>query len=264
MTILDKIISTKNEEVKILKQNYTYSRFNDSKFFENPRLSLSKALSSKGFISIIAEIKKASPSKGIIRENFNHLEIADIYFNNEVSAISILTDVNYFKGSINYLRDIADIKSAPLLRKDFIIDEYQVFEAKSNGADAILLICEALSKNQISELTLAAKENDLEVLLELHSEEQIVKIDFDINNIIGINNRDLSTFKVDIGSTEKIAEKLPESVIVVSESGIQSKQDLEYLRSFNTNAVLVGEHFMRSNSIGDSIKHFKEWCLYES
>ena len=262
--ILNDIVEVKKEEVKLLKKDFTYKRFADSDFFEKKSLSFINALNNKKRISIIAEIKKASPSKGIIRVNFDHIEIASIYFENETDAVSILTDKNFFQGSIKYLNEIAKIKSAPLLRKDFIIDEVQIFEAKSNGADAILLISEILSESQIIELTQAAQEHDMDVLLELHSSDQISKIDFSINKIIGINNRDLSNFNVDINATGKISEQLPDDILIVSESGIRNKNDIDFLKTTKTRAILVGEHFMKSKSIADSLKEFKEYCSYES
>lgn len=264
MTILEEIYEVKKEEIKKLKQDFTLSRFQDSEFFEKPKLSFNKAITNDDRISIIAEIKKASPSKGIIREKFNHLEIAYTYMENEVEAISILTDVNFFKGNLNYLRDIAKIKSVPLLRKDFIIDEYQIFEAKSNGADVILLIAELLSSAQINELTEAAKENDLEVLLELHSLDEIKKVNFAKNEIIGINNRDLKSFEVDIKTTEIISKNLPDNVLVISESGIRTSDDVDFIKRTKAKAILVGEHLMKNKNISDSVKRLKDWCSIES
>jgi len=264
VSILQEILEIKKEEIKVLRKNFPFSRFGESEFFKKPKLSLAKYLSDKSKISVIAEIKKASPSKGIIKKDFNHIKIAEVYFKYEVDAVSILTDVNFFNGSIQYLNDIAKFKEAPLLRKDFIIDEYQIFEAKSNGADAVLLIAEALTKSQINELTCAAIENDLDVLLELHSEEEINKIDFRLNNIIGINNRDLKTFSVSLDATFHISQKLPDDILIVSESGISTQEDISKLKDTRTDAVLVGEHFMKSNSPCDEIKRFKEWCVRES
>jgi indole-3-glycerol phosphate synthase len=264
MNFLDEILEVKKEEVKKLRGKYSYSSFTDSEFFGQKCLSFISAVkTNKECISIIAEIKKASPSKGVLVENFNHLKIADAYFENEVDAISILTDQNFFKGDILYLRDIAKIKVKPLLRKDFIIDEFQVYEAKSNGADIILLIAEALSKVQIQELTHAALENNLEVLLELHSDLQFEKINFNLNSLIGINNRNLETFSTDINTTVKLSKCLPENVILVSESGIKNEDDIKRLKDTRTNAILVGEHLMKSKNIKDSIKQLKEWCILE-
>jgi indole-3-glycerol phosphate synthase len=264
MTILDKILEVKKEEIKTLKQNFTLSRFSDSEYFKKPRFSFLTALNRNDRISIIAEIKKSSPSKGIICDKFNHMEIADIYIKNEVEAISILTDLNFFQGSISYLGDIASIKNVPLLRKDFIIDEYQIYEAKSNGADVVLLISEALSQNQIKELTAAALENDLEVLMELHSIDQVQKIDFGLNEVIGINNRNLENFKVDLETTNIISELIPEKNFIVSESGIKTKEDIQSIKNSRAGAVLVGEHLMSSNNINKAVEEFKEWCKLES
>jgi indole-3-glycerol phosphate synthase len=192
------------------------------------------------------------------------MKIAEVYMKHEVNAISVLTDKNFFQGDVTYLRDIANIKTCPLLRKDFIIDEYQVFEAKSNGADIILLIAEALSKSQINELTCAALETDLEVLLELHSESQLSKIDFELNRIIGINNRNLENFDVDLNTTSVICAVLPEDIIVVSESGIKSKEDLEIIKELPVNAVLAGEHLMSAENTDEALGQLKGWCKRES
>ena len=189
--ILDEIVEIKIDEVKMLRKDFKLSRFSDSKYFNENCLDFHSALSNFNSIAIIAEVKKASPSKGIIREDFNHLKIAEAYINNGADAISVLTDKNFFQGSTEFLYDIANIKTIPLLRKDFIIDEYQVYQAKSIGADAILLICEILSQNQISELTSAANELGMAVLLEMHSEDQINKINFEISRIIGRYKEDI-------------------------------------------------------------------------
>lgn len=264
MSILDEIIEVKKEEVKILKRDFTTARFRDSKFFEEEALSFRNALKKDDTISIIAEIKKASPSKGVIRDDFNHLKIAKIYFDEEIDAVSVLTDKNFFKGSIDYLNEIACIKCVPLLRKDFIIDEYQIYEAKSNGADAILLICEILSVNQIKELTLCSSEMGMEVLLETHSPEELEKIDFSLNTIIGINNRDLHTFKTNTALTGFISSLLPSGIITVSESGIRTKQDFDLLKKHSINASLIGEYLMESPDIKERISEIKEWSRYES
>lgn len=261
MSFLSEILDVKRDEVKKLKQKFSPSSFRSEEFFESPTRSLKQALSNDSFISIIAEIKKASPSKGVLIENFNHQKIAEIYIESDVNAISILTDQNFFQGNINYLRDIARFKTLPLLRKDFIIDEYQIFEAKASGADAVLLICEALSASQISELTHCAKECGLEVLLELHSAAEVPKINFQLNSLIGINNRSLETFTVDINTTLNLLDNIPVDTILVSESGISAESVLDQLKNTPVNAVLVGEYFMKSKDIKQSLTQFKEWCL---
>ncbi len=264
MTILDEIVKVKKEEVKKLRTEYSISRFSDSEFFAKDIISLYENISSDTNISIIAEIKKASPSKGIIRKDFNHLDIAKIYFGNEVAGISVLTDKNFFEGSIDYLNEIAKIKTTSLLRKDFLIDEYQIYEAKANGADVVLLIAEILSETQVKELTHAAEELNLEVLLELHSKEQMSKIDFEIHKIVGVNNRNLNTFKVDIDNSIEISKLIPGEICVVGESGFSERSSVEKIKNENVNALLVGEHFMRAEKISDELKIFKKWCSRES
>lgn len=260
--ILSQIVEVKKDEVKKLRREYTISRFSDSEFYSATCLDFLKALKKEEAISIIAEVKKASPSKGVIRSDFNPLSVADIYMNNNADTISVLTDKTFFQGDISFLNQIAQNKSVPLLRKDFIINEYQIYEAKANGADAILLISEILSSNQISELSNAAYELGLKVLLELHNEEQLHKIDFSLNPIIGINNRDLKTFRVNLETTKSISEQITSNVIIVSESGISNKSDLDFLKETKANAVLVGEHFMKAKDIGTSLKQLKEFCEY--
>jgi len=264
MTILEHIVEVKQEEVRNLKKNFSVSRFSDSEYFKDSSISFIERLNSAIGLSIIAEIKKASPSKGLINNNFNHIEIAKTYFENEVEAVSILTDETFFQGSTKFLSEIANFKSAPLLRKDFIIDALQVYESKSIGADFILLIAEILSPTQISELTLAACELGMEVLLELHSTSQISKINFGTNKLIGINNRNLDTFQVELSATMEIINKLPDYVSIVSESGIKQKSDIELLRKTNAKAVLVGEHLMASGNIDKTLKEIIGWCKDEN
>jgi len=263
MTILEQIIEVKKEEVKNLKRDFLKNRFSDSEFFEKKSLSFIERLNSPRGLAVITEIKKASPSKGIINNNFNHIEIANTYFENNVDAISVLTDEKFFQGSTRFLNEIASFKSAPLLRKDFIIDELQVYQSKSIGADIILLIAEILSSDQISELTLAARELGMEVLLELHSDNQIQKINFGTNNLIGINNRDLDTFRVDLSTTTTIGDRLPEYVNLISESGIKKKIDIEILKKTKIKAILVGEHLMMSENIDKALKELISWCKDE-
>ena len=264
MSILDDILKVKKNEVLNLRSNYSLNSFGESEFFNLPARSLRASLLRPDRLGIIAEIKKASPSKGILNHNFDHLKIANLYMENDVDAISVLTDTNFFRGNITYLKEIAGFKTLPLLRKDFIIDEYQIFEAKAGGADAVLLIAEALSKDQIAELTGAAAECKLEVLLEIHSFSQLDKINFTANNLIGINNRNLDTFEVNLSASIELSEIIPENVLLVSESGINSLGDIRSILGTKIKAVLTGEHFMRSGNIPETIGEFKKWCMYES
>jgi len=261
LNILEQIVEVKKEEVKNLKQKYSLNSFKEMEYFESKSLKFSNKVKSNQNISIISEIKKASPSKGIIREDFNHLKIAETFFNCGADAISILTDEKFFKGNIGFLKEIALIKETPLLRKDFIIDEIQVFQSKANGADIILLISEILSKAQINELSHAAKEAGLEVLLELHSERQLSKIDFSINNILGVNNRNLEDFSIDLNTTLNLSKLIPDEIILVAESGIKEKEDIDYLVQADIDAILIGEHLMASKIIEEKFKELKEWCL---
>jgi len=264
MNILDEILDVKKKEVSDLRRKYSLSSFTEMKFFEKETLSFYNSLKDNSVMSVIAEIKKASPSKGTIKEDFDHIAIAETYFHNGANAVSVLTDENFFKGNIDYLKDIASFKSLPLLRKDFIIDEYQIFQSNAFGADFILLISEILSKNQVAELTHAAYEIGLEVLLELHSEEQLHKIDFNLNKLIGINNRNLNDFSLDLNTCINIFNNLPEGVKVVAESGINKKEDVQLLNRSNIDAILVGEYLMHSENIDAALKQLTQWCRNEN
>ena len=263
MNILNEIIETKKDEVKSYKRKYSVSSFEGMEFFNKPNLGFKKNLESNNHISIIAEIKKASPSKGVINKDFNHLRIAETYMKHSVDAISVLTDEKYFAGKIEYLQQIASIKNLPLLRKDFIVDEFQIFESKAFGADLILLISEVLTKSQIKDYTQTASEIGLEVLLETHSADEIRKIDFDLNKLIGINNRDLKNFNVDINTTINLKKLLPSHIQVISESGISLKSDIELLKADGVNGILIGEHLMRSENLDSELIRLKEWCAIE-
>jgi len=263
MTILQEILAVKKDEVKRLRRRFQLRSFTDFEFFATACLPLADALQNETALAIIAEIKKASPSKGTIRDDFNHLSIAEQYLQNGADAISILTDQTFFQGDIRYLDEVARIKSVPLLRKDFIIDEYQVFEAKAYGADAILLIAEALSAVQIGELTAAAGELGLQTLLELHSASQLKKIDFARNRIIGVNNRNLEDFSVEVQTTVDLAGHLPAGIILISESGISSKAEIEILKSSRVTAILVGEHLMKAANIPAALNELRAWCQHE-
>lgn len=205
-------------------------------------------------ISLIAEIKKASPTKGMIREDFKPTEIARIYEDNGAAAISVLTEEDYFKGKDSYLKDIRKITNIPLLRKDFIFDEYQIYESKVLGADAILLISSILDKPQLIEYIELSKELDIDPLVEVHNWRELDKALQSEADIIGINNRNLATFDTDINVTIELIKDIPEGKIVVSESGINTREDVERLEEAGVKAVLVGEALMRSKDIGGKIK----------
>jgi indole-3-glycerol phosphate synthase len=205
-------------------------------------------------INVIAEIKKASPSKGILRGDFNPAKIAVTYQANGACAISVLTDERFFEGRLDHIRKVKENISLPVLRKDFIIDEYQVYESVAAGADAILLIAEILSTNEISALYNTANSLGLDVLIEVHNEEDMEKALSTGGPIIGINNRDLHTFKVDLNVTKRLIRLIPQNRVKVSESGIKSHEDLMFLKSLGVNAVLIGEAFMEADDIAGKMR----------
>ena len=251
MSFLDKILEVKKTEVRLLRQNYSYTYFSEQKYFTGNCLSFRNKLLNDINLNIICEIKKASPSKGVLLNNFDHLKIAGTYFKHGVDAISILTDKTFFQGSIKFLQDIAKIKTVPLLRKDFIIDEYQILEAKAAGADIILLISEALNRNQIADLTDTAIELGMNVLVELHSPAQLDKLDFSREFILGINNRHLETFMVDIIVSINISSLVPVDFPIISESGINSAVQLNLLKQNNFNGISVGEYLMKAEKLDE-------------
>jgi indole-3-glycerol phosphate synthase len=207
-----------------------------------------------GWTAIIAEVKKGSPSKGVIREDFDPLEIAEIYQNNGASCLSVLTDEHFFLGHLGYLGVIREQVSLPLLRKDFIFDPYQIYQARVAGADAVLLIAAMLELSQLRDYYALAKELYLDVLLEVHDERELemaLKTDCPL---IGINNRNLRTFQVDIATSERLAAQIPEGRIIVAESGITRRDEIVRLTEKGINAFLIGESLMREEDIGAKLQ----------
>ena len=253
---LDKILSTKVLEVdqqkSLLNLDDIKLRIDDaspSKGFINAIQERNK----KGLVSVIAEIKKASPSKGIIREDFSPLEIAKQYETNGATCLSILTDEKYFQGSLDYLKQVRTQVEIPLLRKDFIVDEYQIYQSKLYGADCILLIVSALTDNQLIEYKSIAEELSLDVLVEVHNQQELERILTMNFSLIGINNRNLSTFEVSLETTRDLSSLSGEATLV-SESGIRNKKDIEEILSYGVLNFLVGESFMRAEDPGNELK----------
>ena len=205
-------------------------------------------------MSFICEVKKASPSKGIIAADFPYVDIAREYEKAGASAISVLTEPYYFRGSDAYLREIRSNVSIPLLRKDFTVDEYMIYQAKHMGADAILLICAILSQDQLSEYAEIARLLGLSALVEAHDEREIEMALHSKARIIGVNNRNLKDFTVDIENSVRLRKYVPEEVLFVSESGMKNRQDIVRLEENQTNAVLIGETLMRSANKADMLK----------
>ena len=228
----------KEKDIETLKQEVLFLPSSKNFFFEN-------SLKNKDF-AFICEIKKASPSKGVIVEDFPYTDIAQEYEKAGASAISVLTEPHFFKGNDKYLKDVADIVNIPVLRKDFIIDEYQIYQAKLIGADAVLLICAVLDESTLKNFINIATSLKLSCLVETHNEEEIKKALNCNAKIIGINNRDLKTFNVDINTSLKLRKFIPENKILISESGIKTAQDIKMLKDAGFNGALIGESMMLS------------------
>lgn len=211
----------------------------------------------KDSMSIISEVKKASPSKSVIQPDFHPVEQAVQYEKAGADAISCLTEEHYFQGSSEYLKAIRENVNIPILRKDFIIDEYQIYEAKVIGADAILLIAAVLDTETMFKFRKLAESLGLECLFEAHNKEEIEKILKCEPKIIGINNRNLKTFEVSLENTEKLAEFVPKECVLVSESGISDNNDMKYLKKCGADAVLIGETLMRSGHVEETIKELR-------
>jgi indole-3-glycerol phosphate synthase len=221
--------------------------------------SFKKNIARAHHVNLIAEIKKASPSKGILRADFNPVKIAITYQANGASAISVLTDERFFEGKLEYIKKVKESVSLPVLRKDFIIDEYQIYETVASGADAVLLIADLLSKSELCGFYDLASSLGLDVLIETHKEEDVEKALATEGSIIGINNRDLHTFRVDLSITQKLLRLIPANRIRVSESGIRSYEDVMFLKSLGVNAVLIGEAFMESADIASKIREMMRY-----
>lgn len=255
MTILDKIIERKKEEISVSKANISIDQLKNMEFFGRKGFSLKKSVKNKN--GIIAEFKRQSPSKGVINDQVQPLEIVSAYETFGASGISILTDKDFFGGSFDDIINVRNQINIPILRKDFMIDEYQFYEAKSMGADVILLIAACLSPSQVQEFTELAHELDLEVLLEIHTEEELKHFNSKID-LVGINNRNLKDFKVDLQHSVQLKDQLPKDTLSVAESGIYSLEDFKYLKEKGFHGFLMGEYFMRNS---DPAKAFEEFSL---
>lgn len=210
-------------------------------------------------MGIIAEVKKASPSKGLIKKDFDPLEIALEYEKNNAAAISVLTEDKFFQGKNEYLQKIKKAVTIPVLRKDFIIDPYQIIESRALRADIILLIAAILTEKEIIEFSRIAKDLDLQILMEIHEESEIERVLKGEPDIIGINNRDLRSFYTDIKNTEALIKLLPKNKTIISESGIDTKEDMNYLKNIGVKGVLIGESLMRADSITEKMQELKSY-----
>ena len=251
MAILDEIIKYKQGELEAQMRKRPLERLQkETAKLRGRKPIFIKRLKQSKKIAVIAEIKKRSPSKGILRKDFKPVSIARAYEKSGASALSILTDENFFGGSAAIFKKIREVTKLPLLRKDFTIHEYQIYEARLLGADAVLLIADILSSHELRFLSALAESLGLDVLFEVHTLRDIDKVLPLKPKMVGINNRDLRTFQADLNVTKKLIGKLPKSVLVVSESGIQTAEDLIYLKRLGVRAVLVGESLMREKDPG--------------
>ncbi|MEY2497419.1 MAG: indole-3-glycerol phosphate synthase [Verrucomicrobiota bacterium] len=247
MSRLEEILRVKRDEIERLRPER--DELHRAAVLRNDFRSLEAALQrGPDQLALIAEVKKASPSAGVIVESFDPLAIARNYARVGADAISILTDEQFFQGHLSYLASIREVVEAPLLRKDFILEEIQVAQSAAAGADAILLIVAALGQERLVALLEAAETYQLDALVEVHTLAELDRALETRARIIGINNRDLGTFEVDLGTTEKLSEEVPEEIVLVSESGIRTGEDLARIRACDVDAVLIGEALMRGQS----------------
>jgi len=249
--ILDQRVADNLRELEARKRSFPLEELKRVALEQPPPLDFASALRGDR-IQLIAEVKKASPSGGIIRPGFNPVEIAKIYASNGASAISILTEARYFQGSLNHLRDIRNAlgnKRLPLLRKDFISDPYQVYESLAYGADGLLLIVAILTPEKLEELLRLSHQLGMSCLVEVHNKAELEIALRSGARIIGINNRDLNTFTVDLTTTERLRLLIPQDRIVVSESGIKNHSDMEKMKKWGVDAVLIGESLMSATDI---------------
>ncbi|HKJ34123.1 MAG TPA: indole-3-glycerol phosphate synthase TrpC [Balneolales bacterium] len=253
--ILEKIVARTREALHQKKEKVAVRDFNSFEGYERERLDFQEALQSGPNPSVIAEIKKASPSKGLIRKDFDVRRIAAQYRDGGASALSILTEPFFFQGNLENLEWAREEVDLPLLRKDFIIDPYQIEEARAHGADAVLLIVRICDGNQLQELHHAAEEAELQCLVECYDDEDFQRIDFNQVKILGVNNRDLTTFDVHLHQGVLLLNKAPEGITKVSESGLHNADDLQYLRENGIQVALIGEYFMRQNDPGRTLKN---------
>ncbi len=252
-TILDKIVATKLDEIRRAKTAVSEDVLREQIADASPVRNFFAALSVPGPIRLIAEVKKASPSKGIIRADFQPVEIAQTYRQHGAACISVLTDEPYFQGSLDYLRAIRAAVDLPVLRKDFVIDPYQVVEARAAGADAVLLIAECLDGEQLPRLHDAVVELGMTPLVELFEPDNLPRVVEAGARLIGVNNRDLRTFQTDLQHTLRLREQIPRDRLLVGESGIRTREDVRRLESAGVDAMLVGESLMASRDIGAAV-----------
>ncbi len=256
MTILDTIVEDTRALVARRKRAVPVGRLRDRPAFDRPTLSLERALR-RPDLAVLAEIKRASPSQGVIRQAFDVADLARQYEAHGAAAVSVLTEPTHFQGALDHLALARQAIGLPLMRKDFIVDPYQLVEARAFGADAVLLIAAVLDRAQLADLHAAADALGLGCLVEVYEQKELEKIDFGQVKILGVNNRDLRTFAVDDDHSLRVFAAAPEGVVRVSESGLRTAADLAHLRRHGVDAVLIGETFMRAEKPGEALARLR-------
>ena len=256
-SILDKIIAGKRQEIENSRRAIPDGELERRLAQAPPVRNFRACLEKSSEVAVIAEVKKASPSAGVLRTDFDPVTIAEIYFRNGAAAISVLTDVPFFQGHLSYLSAIRQSVALPVLRKDFILDRYQLLEARVAGADAVLLIAEILEPAELVELLKETHALGMQALLELYDKENLARVVGSGGKIIGINNRDLRSFVTRLEHTLELATKVPKDRCLVSESGIRSREDVVRLQAAGVKAVLIGETFMRAPDIGAKLAELR-------
>ncbi len=255
-TVLDKILARKVEELTERKKNVSLEEMMEASIESQYGVRDMMSALQKDTVALIAEVKRASPSKGIMVQDFAPVMIASTYNQNGASAISVLTDEDFFMGHLDYLTAVRESVTVPVLRKDFVIDPYQVYEGRVAGADAILLIVAALSDSQLEELYETVTGLDMIPLVEVHNEQEMERALNLRAKLIGINNRDLKTFTVDLDTTSRLADMVGDDVLLVAESGIKTAEDVKQMGQLGAHAVLVGESLVKSDDMVGSVRAF--------
>jgi indole-3-glycerol phosphate synthase len=256
--ILDEIVEQTKQDLQKRKRSVSFSDLESMELYEKISKDFKGALKLENDVAVIAEIKKASPSKGIIRRDFDSQKIAAQYQEGGASALSVLTDEPAFKGNLKCLEIASREVTIPIMRKDFIVDPYQLKEAKAYGADAVLLIANITDGHQLQELLHACDEFGLQALVECYSEEDLQYVNFDQVEILGVNNRDLRSFEVDVHRGIELLHKAPKETVLVSESGLRKAEDLLLLYDESIDAALIGEYFMRQTDPGKAVQELKQ------
>ncbi len=257
--VLKEIVAKKKEKIALAKQALPIEEIKAKILSLSAPRPFFEAINRKGEISLIAEVKKASPSRGAIRENFNHIDIAKVYQEARAQALSVLTEEDFFLGNLNFINEIKNNVNLPVLRKDFILEPYQVYESRLFGSDAVLLIADLLSKDALVELMGLSNELGIDYLVEVHTEKELKKVLNLKVPLIGINNRDLHTLEVNFKTTETLFPLIPKDKPVVVESGIKSYQDILFLKILGAKAVLIGQAFMESPDIKTKVEDVMGW-----